>query len=536
MIALLISSIGSQFITTTNSSTPNNVLFPRPQEFAFGSTARPIGSNLHFNLLDKQSDFFMENAARYQKLFFADGCPTAADVTVVNVHIANSGSDILADESFNLTVPATGPITIHSSFSIGAKRALESLAQLITPVTNIPAFVLQSKKCSDLNIHPGFVIENTPWAIRDYPTFNHRGILLDTSRHFISKENIYAIMDGMEASKLNVFHWHITDSQSFPLESNIVPLNSYSPWQYYSKQDVKGIIEYAYVRGIRVIPEFDMPGHTTAWKIDDFIVCGNKQPWTSYCNEPPCGQIDITKQKNMEVIHKFINEQSQLFKDEFVHLGSDEVNSNCYLTDDSVKTYLASTGLSLDQVLANFTLAVKSFAKENKKQTIFWEETVLNHNIDMGDSIIQAWIGADSVQKLVKLGYKVIASPYNQWYLDCGRGNFVSGQNSWCDPYKTWRTVYEYNPLDGIDSTSAHLVVGGEVAMWSELVEDDVQSILFPRAFAAAEVLWGSPNRNWQEAIYRLDQLRTELSFRKIKVGALWPEYCKGGKCANLDS
>ncbi|KAJ3325319.1 N-acetyl-glucosamine-6-phosphate deacetylase [Boothiomyces sp. JEL0866] len=534
MLTFLLTLVHAQFITQTNSSVPNNLLFPRPQQFTFGSTTRQISGNVQFNLMDKQSTYFMDNAVRYQQLFFADGCATGLDKTPINVYIANTDADILADESFNLTVPSTGPITIKSHYGIGAKRALESLAQLITPKTLVPNFVLEKRKCSDLNIEKGFVVENTPWQISDYPQFKHRGILLDTSRHFISKENIFSIMDGMEAAKMNVFHWHIVDSQSFPLESNVVPLNAYSQWQFYSKQDVKDIIQYAYTRGIRVIPEFDMPGHTTAWKINEFIVCGNKEPWTSFCNEPPCGQIDITKQKNLDIIQQFISEQSELFSDPYLHLGSDEVNSNCYMTDPGVSKYLNATGTTLDQLLSKFTLSVKGYANHNKKQTIFWEETVLNHNITMTGSVIQAWIGAESVQKLVSLGYKVIASPYNEWYLDCGRGNFVSGKNSWCDPYKTWRTVYEYDPLQGIDASAAHLVLGGEVAMWTELVDnDDVQTVLFPRAFAAAEVLWGSPNRNWEEAIYRLDQFRTMLSYRKVKVGALWPEYCKGGKCAN---
>ncbi|KAJ3252120.1 hypothetical protein HK103_001817 [Boothiomyces macroporosus] len=534
MLSLLFATVQSQFITATNSSIPNNLLLPRPQQVNFGTESRAISGNVQFSLMDKQSDYFMQNAQRYQQIFFADGCPTGTDKTLIKVYIANSDAGITADESYNLTVPSTGPILIQSNYGIGAKRALESLSQLITPITSVPAFVLQSHRCSNLNVQQGFRIQNTPWQISDYPQYKHRGLLLDTSRHFISKENIFSIMDGMEAAKMNVFHWHIVDSQSFPLESNIVPLNPYSPWQIYSKRDVKEIINYAYIRGIRVIPEFDMPGHTTAWKIKDFIVCDNKQPWTSYCNEPPCGQIDITKKKNLDIIQQFIAEQSRIFSDQYIHLGSDEVNSNCYLSDPGVSQYLNSTGMTLDQLLSNFTHSVKQYAKDSKKQTIFWEETVLDHQINMTGSVIQAWIGQESVQKLVNLGYSVIASPYKEWYLDCGRGNFVSGLNSWCDPYKTWRTVYEYDPLLGVDPKSSHLVLGGEVAMWSELVDnDDVQAILFPRAFAAAEVLWGSPNRSWEEAIYRLDQFRTGLSFRKIKVGALWPTFCQGGKCAN---
>ncbi|KAJ3319361.1 BTB and MATH domain-containing protein 41 [Boothiomyces sp. JEL0866] len=157
----------------------------------------------------------------------------------------------------------------------------------------------------------------------------------------------------------------------------------------------------------------------------------------------------------------------------------------------------------------------------NNKIPIFWED-VLDH-LSVKDGAIQVWKGSDSVTKLVGQGLKVIASPADHWYLDCGRGSMF-GDNSWCDPYKTWKTVYNYRPSG---------VYGGEVALWTEIVNNDVLSVLFPRAFAAAEVLWGTAG-DWQEASYRLDKFSNCVGYRGINSGAIWPEFCNNGGCTQL--
>ncbi|KAJ3272316.1 hypothetical protein HDV01_005750 [Terramyces sp. JEL0728] len=500
-----------EFLTVVNSSIPNNILWPKPQTYTFGFAERSVAA-VKFNSLGAHSEYFNRNAIRYNDLMFVTGCSKSGEATNVNVYISQPDTKLFSDESYNLTIPTAGPIILQSETGLGAKRALETLSQLVLPKNPIPSFILRSKSCSSLP-DSQFVIHNTPWGITDYPSVSHRGISLDTSRNYISAANIYRIFDAMEAAKLNVFHWHIVDSHSFPLESKIVPLQSYSPYQTYSAEDIKNLTAYALDRGIRIIPEFDMPGHTLSWNgLQDFVVCGNKQPWTEYCAEPPCGQIDISKPQNIEIISNFIKEQSQIFTDSYMHFGHDEINMNCYNSE---------LNGDIETLVKNFTTSILAIAKANNKTPIFWED-VLDH-LAVKDAAIQVWKSSDSVSNLVAQGLKVIASPADRWYLDCGRGSMF-GDNSWCDPYKTWKTVYNYKPSG---------VFGGEVALWTEIVHNDVVSILFPRAFAAAEVLWGTSG-DWQEASYRLDSLSKHVGYRGINCGTIWPEYCKDGGCAQL--
>ncbi|KAJ3253172.1 hypothetical protein HK103_000813 [Boothiomyces macroporosus] len=508
---LLLSTVNAEFLTFVNSSIPNNLLWPKPRQYSFGTIDRTI-SAVKFNSIGQNSDYFNRNALRYTSLIFSEGCSKSTVTTDVNVCISQTDSDLFSDESYNLTIPSTGPILLYSQTGLGAKRGLETLAQLVVPTNPIPSFVMQSKSCDEL-ADSQFVIRNTPWNISDSPAIAHRGISLDTSRNYVTVADLYKIFDAMEAAKLNVFHWHIVDSHSFPLESKVVPLKSYSTYQTYSSDAVKNLTAYALDRGVRIIPEFDMPGHTLSWSgLKDFIVCANKQPWSNYCAEPPCGQIDISNLQNLDIISKFIAEQSQSFTDSYMHFGHDEINMNCYQSE--LKG-------DIETMIRTFTTKILSIAKNNNKTAIFWED-VLDH-LDVKDGVIQVWKGSDSVSKLVGQGLKVIASPADHWYLDCGRGSMF-GDNSWCDPYKTWKTVYNYRPSG---------VFGGEVALWTEIVNSDVVSVLFPRTFAAAEVLWGTAG-DWQEASYRLDKFSGFVGYRGINSGPVWPEFCKSGGCAQL--
>lgn len=174
--------------------------------------------------------------------------------------------------------------------------------------------------------------------IEDRPVYRHRGLLLDTSRNFIPQTDIKRTLDGMGASKFNVFHWHITDSHSFPLEipsmEQFTVYGAYGPNFTYSPDVVKSIIQYAKLRGIRVIFEIDTPSHAgNGWDwghlygIGNLAVCVNKQPWRNYCIQPPCGQLNPTNSFTFSVLRDIYRHlQTLIPKDETLHIGGDEVN------------------------------------------------------------------------------------------------------------------------------------------------------------------------------------------------------------------
>lgn len=174
--------------------------------------------------------------------------------------------------------------------------------------------------------------------IEDRPIYKHRGLLLDTSRNFIPVNDIKRTLDGMGASKFNVWHWHITDSHSFPLEIPTIPqftvYGAYGPNLTYSPDGVSDIIKYAKLRGIRVIIEIDSPSHSgNGWNwghrfgLGNLAVCVNKQPWRNYCIQPPCGQLNPVNPFIFGVLRDVYRHlQSLLPQDETVHVGGDEVS------------------------------------------------------------------------------------------------------------------------------------------------------------------------------------------------------------------
>ena len=178
-------------------------------------------------------------------------------------------------------------VNIQAKSYFGARHGIETLSQLIS----------YKEKSDSLQMH-------TFAQIDDVPVYPHRGVLIDTSRNYFSVDILKRIVDGLSYNKMNVFHWHITDSHSFPMEVQSIPelveWGAYSKHKIYSQEDIKDMVEYARIRGVKVLPEFDAPAHVgNGWQFAEqkfpewgrLAVCVNQEPWQEYCVEPPCGQV-----------------------------------------------------------------------------------------------------------------------------------------------------------------------------------------------------------------------------------------------------
>lgn len=438
------------------------------------------------------------------------------------------------DESYNLTISTEGEIKLTGHSAIGIIRGLETFTQLFFQ-------------------HSTGTFWYTPYApvsIQDAPKFPHRGILFDTARHFFPIDDIKRTIDAMAWNKLNRLHVHVTDSQSWPLEIPSMPelaeKGAYHPTQTYSPADIEGLQRYGAIRGVEVYFEIDMPGHigVVAESHPELIVAYDAQPYHWWCAQPPCGAFKL----NDPGVDRFLG---KLFDDllprvapysAYFHTGGDELNANDSMLDEGIRSNDTKV---LQPLLQKFVDAQHARVRKAGLTPMVWEEIPLHWNVTVGkDTVIQAWLGADSVKKLTGKGLKVIDSNYNFWYLDCGRGQWLTMANGaafstfypfndWCGPTKSWALVYQHDPTAGLSEAEAKLVLGGEVAAWSETIDPQtIDSILWPRASAAGEVLWSGRtdasgrNRSQTEASPRLAEMRERMVARGVRASPFFQQWC----------
>ncbi|KAI0593378.1 family 20 glycosyl hydrolase [Biscogniauxia sp. FL1348] len=466
---------------------------------------------------------------------------------VHQLEITQTGTDSAAtfkplagqvDESYNLTLSTDGKATIQAVSSTGVLRALESFSQLFFKHSQTP-FVYTTL---------------APVEISDKPQFDHRGILFDTSRNYFSLESIYRTIDAMAWNKMNRFHIHVTDSQSWPLEIPAMPelheKGAYAKGMTYTPENVQAIQEYGIYRGVEVIFEIDSPGHfgIAALSHPEVVTAWQAEPWAKYCAEPPCGQLRLNDPSVDPFLDKLMDDFLPRVSpySAYFHTGGDEVNLNAYALDPSVNS---SDPVVLGPLIQNFIDKHHARVRKAGLVPMVWEEIPANYNVTLGDDVVvQSWLGDAAIGDLTAKGHKVISSNYNYWYMDCGRGqwlNFANGAdvdqyypfNDWCTPYKNWRLAYSYDPRANLTAEQAALVIGGEVGAWSETIDDaNIDDILWPRSSAAGEILWSgridpatNQNRSQLDAGPRLAEFRERMLARGVLAGPVQMVYCTQG-------
>lgn len=447
------------------------------------------------------------------------------------------------DESFRLSI-ANERVEIEGETYFGCRHGLETLSQLIS----------YDELTESLQMHSSGLVE-------DAPAYIHRGLLIDTSRNYFNLDILKGIVDGLSYNKMNVFHWHITDTHSFPLHLKSVPelaqYGAYSPEKTYSAEDVGHLVNYARVRGVKVIPEFDAPAHVgNGWQFAEknhpewgkLAVCVNQEEWQDFCVEPPCGQLNIVNEKMYEVLSNIYQEYLQLFDTDVFHMGGDEVNMNCYNTSAEIRRHLelhSKQGTEDDILDLWRTFQRKAFrlvAQANdgeRMPAILWTNTMTERGVEKflpkDDYIIQIWTtGTDeSINDVISKGYKTIFSNYDAWYLDCGYAGWVTDGQNWCSPYKGWQRVYDNSPrqiyrsFNNSEPSLEANILGGEACMWSEQVGGEaIHGKLWPRGAALAERLWSDLPTDWKEAEYRMVHHRERMVSRGIAADAIQPEWC----------
>ncbi|XP_074646200.1 beta-hexosaminidase subunit alpha-like [Tubulanus polymorphus] len=493
--------------------------WPLPQYYTTSTTVYQVEKKLFkFRALKHDCDILQDAFRRYKATIFDDLGVSVAPVVELNRHLQTQGlveviqmvdvavfkpcttyPTLESDESYSLHISEKGAF-ISANETWGALRGLATFSQLIYYTTD-----------------GNFYVNRT--VIKDFPRWRHRGVLVDTARHFMRKETLLLHMDAMELNKINVFHWHMVDDQSFPFQSKVFPKLSakgaFDAESVYTLEDVSDIIEYGRLRGIRVIPEFDTPGHVHSW--------GYGHPeFLTPCyvgNEPDgfYGPIHPLQNTTYNFLEKLFGEILTVFKDRYVHLGGDEVSLGCWYSNPDIMKYIQKTSPGNNEIMVQYytqrliNIILKlGQSRAQKAGNIVWQE-VFDKAVELNpDTIVQVWMGSSAdVERVTQQKMRAIFS--SCWYLD----HFSYGIE--------WQRFYLCDPLNEGRAIDTKLFLGAEFAMWAEYIDDsEFLSRTWPRGSAAAERFWSNQNvRDIQSAAYRLEEQRCRMANRGISMGVV---------------
>ncbi|XP_061372251.1 beta-hexosaminidase 1-like [Gastrolobium bilobum] len=490
-------------------------IWPLPEKFTFGNESLSVDPALSLTGNGAASPIVLAAFDRYKGIVFkhASGfgllrtLRTFYDVAKLNITVHSNTEELQlgVDESYSLFVSkakehsVAGEVTIEANTVFGALRGLETFSQL----------------CSFDYTTKTVQIYKAPWSIRDKPRFAYRGLMLDTSRHYLPIDVIKQIIESMSYAKLNVLHWHIIDKESFPLEIPTYPnlwKGSYTKWERYTVEDAYEIVNFSKMRGINVMAEVDVPGHAESWGI------GYPDLWPSpSCREP----LDVSKKFTFDVLSGILTDMRKIFPFELFHLGGDEVNTDCWSNSSQVTEWLRNHHMTAKDAYQYFVLKAQDIALSKNWIPVNWEETFNTFPTKLHpQTVVHNWLGPGVCPKVVAKGFRCIFSNQGVWYLD--------------HLDVPWDVVYTAEPLEGIQKVSEQkLVLGGEVCMWGETADtSDVQQTIWPRAAAAAERLW-SPRDSTSAgninltALPRLQYFRCLLNRRGVPAAPVTNFYAR---------
>lgn len=385
------------------------------------------------------------------------------------------------DESYELSVTDSGA-KLTAPNPLGVLHGLQTFLQLVQPSAT------------------GFAVPAI--TIKDQPRFPWRGLLIDVSRHFIPIPVLERNLDAMAAVKMNVLHWHLSDDQGFRVESKKFPklTGMGSDGMFYTQAEIREFIAYAHDRGIRVLPEFDMPGHSRSWFLGYPELSSGPGPYTlGGGGIDPI--MDPTQESTYKFLDKFIGEMSRLFPEAYFHIGGDEVNGKQWDANPKIQAFIHAHGMKNNQDLqAYFNQRLLKIVTKHHKTMIGWDE-ILHPDLPK-TIVVQSWRGQESLAKAAQQGYSGLLS-YG-YYLDL-----------------MWPAARHYavDPMSGAAATLSPeekaRILGGESCQWAEWVTpENIDSHIWPRNAAIAERLWSPQSVTDVDSMYaRLHALSLELGW-----------------------
>lgn len=462
-------------------TTPKLDLMPVPASVKFHNERLVVDASFKVATRGHSDDRLKAAITRFMKrlegrtvLTLEPGFAADDQLTQLIVHCDSAGKTVPGlgeNESYNIDITRRQAI-LKAPTVVGAIRGLETLLQLLSTDRN------------------GFYFPGV--QIQDQPRFPWRGLLVDVARHFHPVEVLKRTLDGLAAVKMNVFHWHLTEDQGFRVESKKYPkLHQLgSDGNYYTQEQIKEVIAYARERGIRVVPEFDIPGHSTSWLVGYPELGSAPGPYTIERRpgifEPA---LDPTREEVYKFLDGFLSEMAALFPDEYMHIGGDENEGKQWDRNPAIQAFMKEKGIKDNHALqAYFNTRLLKILQKNGKKMIGWDE-ILQPGLPK-DIVIHSWRGTAALAEAARKGYDGILS--NGYYIDLihpASAHYVA------DPL----------PADStLTAEEAKHVLGGEATMWAEWVTPEtIDSRIWPRTAVIAERLWSPRNVTDIDDMYR---------------------------------
>lgn len=363
-------------------SQPHPPILPKPQQWRNGTTVLPVLSDFTFRFISAASgdtEVLDKAFLRYKDSIFrqagtaklgAGACLlTSLEVSVEDIAFT---LDLETDEAYELSIPVSASqkdcpadglfARITAKTQVGALRGLETFSQLVT-------FDLDTEH---------HLVRSAPWHISDAPRFAHREVLLDTARHFLPVPALKEAISAMAMAKLNVLHWHLTDHQSFPLTSHAYPLLSqtaaFSPSERYSPQDLKHVVHWARLHGIRVIPELDLPGHASSWCSGYPDLCPSQDCRSPLSPMHPTKDTPTAPNITFQVMDALLGELASSFSGDWMHIGADEVDTTCWERVGRIRAWMYANRLASRSALGKVVGFALEAVRTRGKRGVVWEE------------------------------------------------------------------------------------------------------------------------------------------------------------------
>jgi hexosaminidase len=542
-ISVIIFSCFIALISFGQNSSPRTAIIPQPVSVVENAGYFTLPKNI---VIESASSGEMKEVVSFLKERIST--PTGFPVTVKSVAPAatlklilnKKKDDVIGREGYRLSVTPKN-ITIMANEPAGLFYGVQSLVQLF------PREIESAVKVEDVKWEAPCV------SITDYPRFGWRGLMLDVSRHFFTKDEVKQYIDQMVRYKYNLVHMHLTDDEGWRIEIKGLPrLTEVGAWNvkkvgyfgtftppaadaprnyggFYTQEDIKEIVQYAKDRFVNILPEIDVPGHSLAAVVsypelsctpgaENYHVRSGEQI-KDESQEPPIALVDNTlcpaNEKVYEFLDKVLTQVAQLFPFEYIHMGGDECSKNFWEKSDAVKALMQKEGLkNMEEVQSYFEKRLEKIVESKGKKFMGWDE-ILEGGL-APNAVVMSWRGMEGGIQAAKMGHDVVMSPTTFAYIDYMQGDPAIEPHV----YSTLRLskAYQFEPVP--DSVNPKFIKGGQANLWTEQVYNmrHAEYMTWPRAFAIAEDLWSpKENKNWDNFVSRVEKHFARFDVAQVK-------------------